>query len=203
VALLAVGATGLSGPVEQAGKAPDPHPFDPPSQAERTVAARIALQDSRIQEALADHRYVLLGVALGTEKAAGVPVSELIRLLDVWFYDYNEDVVVWAVVDSAQGHVTRIVPVDFAFQPPLVDAEIQRAKQLALGLAEVSARFPASLPATARLVSGEGTMCPNQRCALLAFIENDLPVLDSTILVNLSADRVIQGNAGYTGADQS
>ncbi len=195
LALVAIllGATGVAGVLEGPEADPAPRPFDPPSEAEVEAAREAALRDDRVQQILGG-RHVYLGAALRDAKVPGLDAALHPRLLDTWFYDYGSDAVAWAVVDPAQWAVVTMVPVDFPFQPPLVREELERARELALGVEEVAARFPVDdpLPMTAMLATGPETSCPINRCLAVAFIEEGLPQTDFLVLVNLSQDRVIK-----------
>lgn len=188
--LATLSVSGLVAPAQDADGS-FPLPFDPPTQAEQALAAEIALADPAVQEML-DERHAFLGAALHTQKLPETPASEHPRLFDTWFYDYPSNTVVWAVIEPAQARVVEIVPVDFPFQPPLAGVELQRAVDLAFGLQATVERFPEGPPsATAILVSGAGTSCPTDRCALVGFIEGGGPAMDFLVLVNLSEDRVV------------
>lgn len=173
-----------------------PKPFDPPTSLERALAAETALQDVQVGEQLGE-RYVHLDTALRTEKRPGVPVSEHPRLFDVWFYNYDDDVVVWAVVDPVRGEVIEMIPVDSPLYPPLAEVEVDRALEIAFGLELLTERFPEVPQVAAMLVSGEGTTCPVNRCVALAFVEDASWEVDLVVLVNLSIEKVVRVAEGH------
>lgn len=190
VLLVSFGASGLIQGTSTQDIAP--RPFDPPSGLERALAAETALGDSRVEEQVGD-RYVHLDTTLRTEKRPGVAVADHPRLFDVWFYNYETDRVVWAVVDSTQSEVVELVPVDSPLYPPLSGVEVDRARDLALALDTVADQISGELPAVATmLISGEGTACPQNRCVAVAFVEDEGWNMDLMVLVNLSLDEAIR-----------
>lgn len=195
---VALGAMGFILASALAGHAPleaASLPFDPPGMEEQAWALQAALLDPRVDGALSE-RFEPIGAALRTEKSS----SPVVRLLDVWFYDYASDVVVWVVFDPQQGSVVRLEEGIGRFEPPLTANEDRRAAETALANRDVIDHLEGRSAQTAtRLLHGPGTPCPTNRCALVSFSYDGSYDAHFFAIVNLNEDVVVAVVADWGG----
>lgn len=171
-----------------AGPEPDPAPFDPLTEEERSQAVELALANASVDAELSN-RSTVVGASLYTDKAFA-DEDEWPRVAEVWIYDYEANHALRATVDLDDERVTDAGPEPV--QPPLATSEIERAGELALDDERVRERLedagtpPAEASGTARLWTGTAeTACPEHRCALVAFHDGARDVHRFAVLVDL------------------
>lgn len=182
----------LGGGLEEPATSP-PKPFDPLSDEERVDAMAITLDDANISQSLSE-RHTAIGAALYTDKSQR-DLDPWPRMAEVWLYDYGHNQAVRAFIDLTAETVVQWDTPDV--QPPAASHEVQAAGEDALQDDRVRDRLtdqghdPGEVGWTARLWVGPGaTACPEHRCLLVSFINDQTLIEDFTVLVDLTVPDV-------------
>jgi Cu2+-containing amine oxidase len=179
VLLLAYG--GISSPSGER----TPLPFDPLSEAEEQQAINTALASPLVSTLLT--RYETIGAALNTDKHR-MRVADPPRVADVWFYDYNVDRTLYAVVDLGTSIVESHALL--AYQPPVTAREMAHAADLAFADHRVQHALEPRMPYATLDTIVRGWECGMNRCVLVGFEIDGEYVDDLFVLVNLSRDHI-------------
>lgn len=186
--LLLLTGMGLAGDQENKQR---PLPFDPLTEEEKGQAIETSLENPTGDAHLSD-RYEVIGASLHTEKAHK-EMETWPRMAQTWVYDYEADHTVRTLVDLDEDTIENVEILQT--QPPLTAEEKARSGGMALEDDRVQERLQedglerANVTTSARLWTGdEPTACPEDRCALVAFFEDDRYHADVFALVDLSED---------------
>jgi hypothetical protein len=167
-------------------------PLDPLTARERDAAQRVALEDSRVREVLADAPHRVVSVEFAADKG---PSNEIVRGAEVLFYRPDRDVGVRAVVRLEPLSVVAVASVPGP-QVPLTNDDYQSARQLALRHQLVQSRFGAAaeraqIEMLRELPTNPDDPCFRHRCVLLLFRLPEGYAAGPRVVVDLTAGEVL------------
>jgi hypothetical protein len=152
--------------------------------------AVVALDDERVRERLADTRHRVLTADYREDKA---DADEVRRLAEIGVYDYDNDVLVVAVVDLRSGAVTEVSERE-GVAPPITAEELEEARELVAGVSGVRSALTRSRARVVAFPTPSYAFETNpdaQRHRGCVLYGRELGGETASVVVDLSARRVV------------